>query len=129
MQFVGILTSGSTGCWISALVCWPKRVFRVSVLIAALVFPTIACADGLSIVKACETDDSPPEEIARLTILPSGESRGSTTAAILIRTARQKAKEGKNDEAIQWALLCEFESKEQDAIRRDRAAVLEYLKR
>ena len=39
-----------------------------------------------------------------------------------------KAKEGKDNEAIQWALLCEFDSKEQDTIRRDSATVLDYLK-
>jgi hypothetical protein len=97
-------------------------------LMTALVFPTMASADGLSVVKSCETDESPPEEVARLTILPNGESRGSATAALLIRIARQKAKEGKDNEAIEWAVLCEFESKEQDAIRRDSGAVLKYLK-
>ena len=124
---MGILTFGSTGCWKSALVCWAKRNSTFCVLMTALVFPTMAAADGLSAVKSCETDESPPEEVARLTILPNGESRGSATAALLIRIARQKAKEGKDNEAIEWALLCEFESKEQDAIRRDSGAVLEYL--
>jgi hypothetical protein len=42
--------------------------------------------------------------------------------------ARQKAKEGKDDEAIQWAALCNFEKGEQEAIKRDRASVLHYLK-
>jgi hypothetical protein len=47
----------------------------------------------------------------------------------LIKTARQKAKEGKDDEAIRWAALCNFpDPKEQDAIKRDRSAVLQYLK-
>jgi hypothetical protein len=79
-------------------------------------------------VKSCESDYNPPEETVRLTILPNGESRGSDTAAALIRMARQKAKEGKDDEAIRWAVLCQFEAKEQDEIRRDSAAVLQYLK-
>jgi hypothetical protein len=43
--------------------------------------------------------------------------------------ARQTAKDGKDDEAIQWAMLCQFDTKGQEAIKRDRAAVLEYLKR
>jgi len=43
--------------------------------------------------------------------------------------AREKAKTGKDDEAIQWAMLCPFDTKEQEAIKLDRAAVLEYLKR
>jgi hypothetical protein len=62
-------------------------------------------------------------------IMPNGEGRGSTTAAGIVWTAREKAKEGKNAEAIQWAALCYFfEPNEQEAIRRDSAAVLQYLK-
>lgn len=88
-----------------------------------------ARADGLSAVKACEADTNRPEETARLTILPNGESRGSDTAADLIETARQKAKEGKDEEAIKWAALCNFfDSKEQEAIKRDSGTVLRYLK-
>src|SRR4051812_6449773 len=91
--------------------------------------PAASRADGLSAVKACEADTERPEDTARLTIMPNGESRGSDTAAALIRTARQKAKEGKDAEAIQWAALCNFsEPKEQEAIKRDHAAVLQYLK-
>jgi hypothetical protein len=87
-------------------------------------------ADGVSAVKACEDDTAPPEEIARLTILPNGQSRGSDTAAALIRTAKLKAKEGRDAEAIQWAALCNFfEPSEQEAIKRDSASVLEYLKK
>src|SRR5882724_4924365 len=91
---------------------------------------SIGCrADGVSAVKDCESDSSPPEDIARLTIMPNGESRGSDSAAALIRIARQKAKEGKDAEALQWAALCNFfEASEQAAIQRDRAAVLQYLK-
>jgi hypothetical protein len=36
-------------------------------------------ADGLSAVKSCETDSSPPEDVARLAILPNGESRTKWT--------------------------------------------------
>jgi hypothetical protein len=79
-------------------------------------------------VKSCESDTSPPEETARLTILPNGESRGSDTAATLIKIARQRAKEGKDAEALQWALLCAFDANEQESIKRDSAAVLRYLK-
>ena len=62
-------------------------------------------------------------------LMPNGESRGGTSAAAIVRTAREKAKEGKDAEAIQWAALCNFfEPKEQEAIRRDSAAVLQYLK-
>jgi hypothetical protein len=61
--------------------------------------------------------------------LPNGDSRGSDTAASLVAMARQKAKDGKDDEAIRWAVLCQFDTKEQEAIKRDSAAVLEYLKR
>ena len=86
-------------------------------------------ADGVSAVKSCESDNDPPNDIARLTILPNGESRGSDTAAALIRMARQKAREGKDAEAIQWAALCNFgDQSEQEAIKRDRAPVLQYLK-
>lgn len=86
-------------------------------------------ADGVGAVKACENDNDPPNDIARLTILPNGESRGSDTAATLVRMARQKAQEGKDSEAIRWAVLCNFgDQKEQEAIKRDSAAVLQYLK-
>ena len=44
--------------------------------------------------------------------------------------AKQKAEEGKDAEAIQWAARCNFDDRgEQEAIKRDSAAVLEYLKR
>ena len=86
-------------------------------------------ADGISAVKACEADNDPPEETARLTIMPNGEPRGSDSAAALIQTARQKAKEGKAAEAIQWAALCNFfDANEQAATKRDSAPVLDYLK-
>jgi hypothetical protein len=90
----------------------------------------IGCrADGISAVKSCEADNERPEDTARLTIMPNGESRGSDTAAALIKMARQKAKEGKDVEAIQWAALCNFfEPSDQAAIKRDSALVLQYLK-
>jgi hypothetical protein len=102
-----------------------------AILIAlSLLTPTMSQADGLSAVKACEADNDPPEEMARLTIMPNGEPRGSDTAAALIKTARQKAKEGKDAEAIQWPALCNFfERNEQEAIKSDRVLVLQYLKR
>jgi hypothetical protein len=88
-----------------------------------------AQADGLSAVKACEADNEAPEDTARLTILPNGETRGSDTAATLIKIARQKAREGQDAEAIKWAALCNFfDAKEQEAIKRDHAVVLQYLK-
>jgi hypothetical protein len=108
-----------------------RRIMKVStgsVLMLALLFPAGTRADGVAEVISCEADSSPPEEFARLTILPNGESRGSDTAARLIQTARQKAKEGRDDEAIRWALLCKLDVKDQDAIKRDSAAVLQYLK-
>jgi hypothetical protein len=91
---------------------------------------SVGChADGVSAVKSCDADNEPPEDTARLTIMPNGEPRGSDTAAALIKMARQKAKEGKDAEAIQWAALCNFfEPGEQAAIRRDSASVLQYLK-
>jgi hypothetical protein len=91
---------------------------------------SIGCrADGVSAVKSCEADSDPPEDTARLTIMPNGEPRGSDSAAALIRMARQKAKEGKDAEAIQWAALCNFfEPAEQAAIKKDSALVLQYLK-
>jgi len=91
---------------------------------------SIGCrADGVSAVKSCEADNEPPEDIARLTLMPSGEPRGSASAAALIKIARQKAKEGKDAEALQWAALCNFfEPGEQAAIKRDSASVLHYLK-
>jgi hypothetical protein len=89
----------------------------------------VSRADGVSAVKSCEDDNEPPNDVARLTLLPNGESRGSDTAAALIRMARQKAQEGRDDEAIQWAALCNFaDQREQEAIKRDRASVLQYLK-
>jgi hypothetical protein len=91
--------------------------------------PVAARADGVSAIKACEADTDRPEDTARLTIMPNGEPRGSDTAAALIRMARQKAKEGKDAEAIQWAALCNFfDTNEQAAIKRDSALVLQYLK-
>ena len=100
--------------------------------LAAVVFVVLslqpALADGVSAVKECETDTSAPEDFQRLTIMPNGESRGGDTAAALIRTARQKAREGRDAEAVQWAALCPGEKSEQDAIRRDSAAVLQFLK-
>ena len=42
--------------------------------------------------------------------------------------ARQKAKEGKDAEAIQWAALCPYEASDQETIKRESAAVLQYLK-
>jgi hypothetical protein len=96
----------------------------------SMLTPTASRADGLSAVKACEADNDPPEEIARLTIMPNGEPRSSDTAAALIKMARQKAKEGKDAEAVQWAAFCNFfEPSEQAAIKRDSALVLQYLKR
>jgi hypothetical protein len=107
--------------------CW-NRASVVSLLLIALLYPAALHADGVSAVKSCENDNSPPEETARLTILPNGEPRGSDTAAALIRIARQRAKEGKDIEAIRWAALCQFEASEQEAIKRDSVAVLQYLK-
>ena len=104
--------------------------YSVALFVAlSMLMPTASRADGLSAVKSCEADNDRPEEVARLTIMPNGESRGSDTAAALIKTARQKAKEGKDAEAIQWAALCNFfEPSEQAAIKRDSALVLQYLK-
>ncbi|MEW6454848.1 MAG: hypothetical protein AB1490_29700 [Pseudomonadota bacterium] len=97
--------------------------------VCVLAAPSDARADGVSAVKACEADTERPEDTARLTLMPNGEPRGSDTAAAIIRIARQKAKEGKDTEAIQWAALCNFaEPKEQEAIKRDSADVLKYLK-
>jgi hypothetical protein len=103
---------------------WIQTSSVCALLTAFLLLPATLYADGLSAVKSCETDGSPPEEIARLAILPNGESRGSDTAATLIKMAKQKAKEGKDTEALQWVMLCQFDTKEQEAIKRDSAAVL-----
>jgi hypothetical protein len=101
-------------------------------LLCAFLLPLMsgpAHADGVSAIKACEGDTERPEDTARLTILPNGESRGNDTAADLIKMARQKAKEGKDEEAIKWAAFCNFfDPKEQEAIKRDSIAVLPYLK-
>jgi hypothetical protein len=74
---------------------WTKKTSAFYALLTALVFPAASQADGLSAVKSCETDNTPPEEIARFAILPNGESRGSDTAATLINMARQKARKAK----------------------------------
>jgi len=98
-------------------------------LFLIVIAPTALHADGVVAVKSCEADADSPEDTARLTILPNGETRGSDTAATLIKMARQKAKEGKDAEAIQWAALCNFsDPAEQAAIRKDSALVLQYLK-
>jgi hypothetical protein len=94
-----------------------------------LAAPIGSRADGISAVKSCESDTESPDDTARLTIMPNGESRGSDTAAALIKMARQKAKEGRDAEAMQWAALCNFfDANEQAAIKKDSAQVLQYLK-
>jgi hypothetical protein len=106
-----------------------KNWVGVLAILLWLAAPTGSRADGVSAVKACEADNERPEDTARLTIMPNGESRGSDTAAALIRMARQKAKEGKDAEAVQWAALCNFfDATEQAAIKNDSALVLQYLK-
>jgi hypothetical protein len=105
-----------------------KNALIVCILLTGVVWPKPSHADGLSAVKSCENDHSPPEDAARFAILPNGDSRGSDTAATLIKMARQKAKEGKDAEALQWAVLCQYDASEQAAIKRDSAAVLSYLK-
>ena len=104
------------------------RSFVCASLLVSLISAPVH-ADGLSAVKACEADDERPDDTARLTILPNGETRGGDTAATLIKVARQKAKEGKDEEAIKWAALCNFsDAKQQEAIKRDQVVVLQYLK-
>ena len=76
---------------------------------------------GVAAVKSCESDNDPPDDAARLTILPNGEFRDSDTAAALIRIARQKAREGKDTEAIQWAALCNFADQKHKKPSRRRA--------
>src|SRR5262245_32910366 len=105
-----------------------KAAALTAALVVVLLPPRISLADGVSAVKECETDTSAPEDFQRLAIMPSGQSRGSDTAAALIRTAKQKAKEGKDTEAVEWAAMCQVEKNDQDAIRRDSAAVLQFLK-
>src|SRR5471032_2392324 len=106
-----------------------RKTAVVLLILFACFFATPTRADGVAAVKACEADNDPPEDTARLTIMPNGEPRGSDTAAALIKMARQNAKEGKDAEAIQWAALCNFfEPTEQASIKRDSAAVLQYLK-
>ena len=105
-----------------------KAAALAAAFVVVLLAPRAALADGLSAVKECETDISAPEDAQRLSIMPNGESRGSNTAAALIRTAKQRAKEGNDAEAIQWAVLCNFEKSDQDAIKRDSAAVLQFLR-
>jgi hypothetical protein len=99
-------------------------------VLAVLSVPLSANAGGVSAVQACEADTNPPDDTARLTVLPNGEPRGSDTAAMIVKMARAKAKDGKDDEAIRWAALCDFsDSDAQAAIEQDRTAVLEYLKK
>jgi len=105
---------------------WRQAAIAASAVVLLYVSP--ALADGVSAVKECESDTGAPEDFQRLTIMPNGEARGSDSAAALVRIAKQKAKEGKDAEAVQWAALCPFEKSEQDAIKRDSAAVLQFLK-
>jgi hypothetical protein len=105
------------------------RTRAVFVLFFTMLLSTsVVHADGVSVVKECESNTSSPEDTQKLSILPNGETRGSDTAATLIKMARQKAKEGKDTEAIQWAALCQFEEAQQAAIKRDSGAVLQYLR-
>jgi hypothetical protein len=104
------------------------RNTAIAAAVFALLLTSPGLADGVSAVKDCETDSSAPEDFQRLTIMPNGGSRGSDSAAALVRTAKQKAKEGKDAEAIQWAALCPGEKNEQDAVKRDSTAVLQFLK-
>ena len=105
-----------------------KAAALAAALIAVLAASRVALADGVSAVKECEADSSAPEDFQRLTIMPNGQGRGSDSAAALIRTAKQKAREGKDAEAVEWAALCGSEKSDQDAIKRDSAAVLQFLK-
>jgi len=50
-------------------------IFSSSLFLASL---GDARADGVSVVKSCENNTDPPEDIARLTILPKG-SPGEAT--------------------------------------------------
>jgi len=53
--------------------------YSVALLVAlSMLTPTASRAHGLSAVKSCEADNDPPEEAARLTIMPNGESRAAT---------------------------------------------------
>ena len=59
----------------------------VAILVVSLSLPVaanFAHADGISAIKECETDTRRPEDTARLTIMPNGESRENDTAATLI---------------------------------------------
>jgi hypothetical protein len=106
------------------------RAGAVSFMVLAIpLTAAVSRADGVSVVKTCEIDTDRPDDVARLAILPNGEMRGSDTAADLVKMARQKAKEGKDAEAIRWATFCSFSANEQAAIKRDSAAVLQYPKR
>lgn len=107
-------------------VAWRRTAIAATSFV--LLFASHALADGVSAVKECETDTGAPEDFQRLTIMPNGESRGSDSAAALVRTAKQRAKDGKDAEAIQWAALCPAEKSDQDAVKRDSAAVLQFLK-
>jgi hypothetical protein len=86
--------------------------------------------DGISAVQWCAANNnSPADAMAKLATMPNGKIRENASAAALIKLARQKAKEGRDNEAIQWAELCQWHNEaEQNAIERDRDAVLRYLR-
>jgi hypothetical protein len=61
---------------------WQRKRLSICALLTVLL-PANSYADGLSGVKSCETDNSPPEETADSLSCRTENPRGSDTAAPL----------------------------------------------
>jgi hypothetical protein len=100
-----------------------------AVVLAAI--PAIAWADGVDNVRWCEMQKFSPSKGAAMTAkAPDGRPRGARSAAALILEARKAARAGgRNDEAIAWAVLCQWPNADgAHQIVRDQEAVLKYLR-
>jgi len=95
---------------------------------AALISP--AMASGVANVQWCEQDTHLPARGAAWSQrTPDGGIRGPRSAAQLIGHAREAARAGRDNEAIEWALVCQYHNAgAADQIRADREAVLRYLR-
>ena len=92
--------------------------------------PIFAWANGVDNVRWCEMQNFAPSKGAANSVrAPDGKPRGSRSAATLIAEARKAVRVGKNDEAIAWAVLCQWPNADgATQIIRDQDAVLGYLK-
>jgi hypothetical protein len=85
---------------------------------------------GVDNVKWCEGQTNAPTRTPdMLRIAPDGRPRGTRSAGVLIIEARNAARAGRDDEAIEWAVLCQSHNESAaNSIRAERTAVLAYLR-